>query len=56
MDAFNITGPDMQYLMFDLGHDTLKVGCFDKDVNTRLNYFTMPMLLYPYIDQEKNLK
>ena len=52
MDAKLKHGHDMQYLLFDLGYDSLKVGCYDKDVHKRLNYFTVPTLLYPHLKHD----
>ncbi len=39
------------YLMFDLGHNEVKVGQFSKNVNKNFDYFALPTHLFPYLNK-----
>jgi hypothetical protein len=48
----NQTAENSAFLFFDMGHDTIKVGNFTKNINKPFEYFAIPTQLYEYIETD----
>lgn len=44
------------YLMFDLGHNEIKIGQFSKNVNKNFDYFALPTHLFPFLNKTELYK
>ena len=41
-----------KYLLFDLGHDSIKAGLFSKNIDSNYEYIVLPSELFPIMVDE----
>ena len=52
MEGGKSDADNQQYIFFDMGHNSIKIANYTKNLNKQFDYFKIPTQLYQWMEQD----